>query len=35
MKIQVLNEDKREHVLIGDCFIDLTTVLDKGEWDGN
>ncbi|CAG8448453.1 13402_t:CDS:2 [Funneliformis caledonium] len=33
MKIQVLNEDKREHILIGDSFIDLSQVLEKGEWD--
>ncbi|CAG8537037.1 11751_t:CDS:2 [Funneliformis mosseae] len=33
MKIQVLNEDKREHILIGDSFIDLSQVLENGEWD--
>ena len=35
LKIQVFNEDKREHILIGDATIDLSEVLDKTEWDCN
>ncbi|CAI2162987.1 16414_t:CDS:2 [Funneliformis geosporum] len=33
MKIQVFNEDKRDPILIGDSLIDLSQVLEKGEWD--
>jgi hypothetical protein len=35
MKLQVFNEDKREHILIGDTTVDLAEVLEKSEWDGN
>ncbi|CAG8575498.1 13352_t:CDS:2 [Ambispora gerdemannii] len=34
MKIQVYNEDKREHELLGETMIELNEVLTKGEWDG-
>ncbi|CAG8531420.1 21558_t:CDS:2 [Gigaspora margarita] len=33
MKVQVYNEDKREHVLVGDEIIKLDEVLKSGEWD--
>ncbi|KAG9284031.1 hypothetical protein G9A89_022805 [Geosiphon pyriformis] len=33
MKIQVYNEDKREHDLIGETVVELDEVLKKGEWD--
>ncbi|CAG8448257.1 6088_t:CDS:2 [Ambispora leptoticha] len=33
MKIQVYNEDKREHDLIGETVIELNKVLTEGEWD--
>ncbi|CAG8792639.1 20002_t:CDS:2, partial [Dentiscutata erythropus] len=33
MKVQVYNEDKREHVLVGDETIKLDEVFNSGEWD--
>ncbi|CAG8837277.1 7984_t:CDS:2, partial [Racocetra persica] len=33
MKIQIYNEDKREHILVGDEVIKLDEVLKTGEWD--